>query len=40
MDSQANKIALNLNDDVPVSVNGYIAPIEYTQYNFHDFSVA
>ncbi len=35
MDSQANKIELNLNADVDVSVKGHIAPIEYTQYNFH-----
>ncbi len=27
MDSQANKIELNLNADVNVSVKGYIAPI-------------
>ena len=30
-----NKIALNLDDQAEVSVNGYIAPIEYTQYNLH-----
>lgn len=35
MESQANKIELNLNDAVHVSVKGHIAPIEYTQYNFH-----
>ena len=30
-----NKIALNLDGDTEVSVKGSIAPIEYTQYNFH-----
>ena len=30
-----NKIALNLDRDASVSVKGFIAPIEYTQYNFH-----
>ncbi|MCY4569217.1 MAG: hypothetical protein OXD49_13010 [Candidatus Poribacteria bacterium] len=30
-----NKIALNLDRDAQVSVKGFIAPIEYTQYNFH-----
>ena len=35
MKSISNKITLNLNDDVEVSVKGFIAPIEYTQYNFH-----
>ena len=30
-----NKIALNLDDEAEVSVKGFIAPIEYTQYNFH-----
>ena len=30
-----NKIALNLDGDADVSVKGFIAPIEYTQYNFH-----
>lgn len=29
------KINLKLNDDKNILVNGYIAPIEYTQYNFH-----
>ena len=30
-----NKIALNLNHDAQVSVKGFIAPIEYTQRNYH-----
>ncbi|MCG9131837.1 hypothetical protein J5I95_09175 [Candidatus Poribacteria bacterium] len=30
-----NKIALNLDSDAEVSVKGFIAPIEYTSYNFH-----
>ena len=30
-----NKITLNLNDTSEVLVKGFIAPIEYTQYNFH-----
>ena len=30
-----NKITLNLDKDIEVSVTGFIAPIEYTQYNFH-----
>ena len=30
-----NKIALNLDNNAEVSVKGFIAPIEYTQYNFH-----
>ena len=30
-----NKIALNLDGDVQVSVKGFIAPIEYTQRNYH-----
>ena len=30
-----NKIALNLNRDAEVSVTGFIAPIEYTQRNYH-----
>ena len=34
--SAANKkITLNLTDTSEVSVTGFIAPIEYTQYNFH-----
>ncbi len=30
-----NKITLNLDGTPEVSVKGFIAPIEYTQYNFH-----
>ena len=30
-----NKIALNLDPDAEVSVKGFIAPIEYTQRNYH-----
>ena len=30
-----NKITLNLDGASEVSVTGYIAPVEYTQYNFH-----
>ena len=30
-----NKIALNLDGDAQVSVKGFIAPIEYTQRNYH-----
>ena len=30
-----NKIALNLDRDAQVSVTGFIAPIEYTQRNYH-----
>ena len=30
-----NKITLNLHDTSEVLVKGFIAPIEYTQYNFH-----
>ena len=35
MKSTSNLITLNLNRDAEVSVKGFIAPIEYTQYNFH-----
>lgn len=35
MKTLQNQIILNLNDDAEVNVNGFIAPIEYTQYNFH-----
>ncbi len=35
MKSTSNKITLNLNKDVEVSVKGFIAPIEYTQRNYH-----
>ena len=31
-----NRIALNLDNQAEVSVKGFIAPIEYTQYNFHE----
>ena len=30
-----NKITLNLDRDAEVSVKGFIAPIEYSSYNFH-----
>ena len=30
-----NKIALNLDGDAEVSIKGFIAPIEYTQRNYH-----
>ena len=30
-----NKIALNLDDNAAVSLKGFIAPIEYTQRNYH-----
>ncbi len=30
-----NKISLNLDSDVEVNVKGFIAPIEYTQRNYH-----
>ena len=30
-----NKISLNLNSNTEISVKGAIAPIEYTQYDFH-----
>lgn len=35
MKTPPNTITLNLDDDAEVSVKGFIAPIEYTQYNFH-----
>ncbi|MXV73868.1 hypothetical protein F4Z99_06285 [Candidatus Poribacteria bacterium] len=35
METLKNKITLNLNSDAEVNVKGFIAPIEYTQYNFH-----
>lgn len=35
MKTLSDKITLNLNDDAEVNVKGFIAPIEYTQYNFH-----
>ena len=30
-----NKITINLNTDTELSIKGYIAPIEYSQYDFH-----
>ena len=35
MKTLQDQITLNLNDDAEVNVKGFIAPIEYTQYNFH-----
>ena len=35
METLKDQITLNLNDDAEVNVKGFIAPIEYTQYNFH-----
>lgn len=35
MKTSHNKISLNLSTDTEVSINGYIAPIEYSQYDFH-----
>ncbi len=35
MKTLSNKITLNLDGNSAVNVNGFIAPIEYTQYNFH-----
>ena len=35
MNTFNNKIALNLDRDAQVSVKGSIAPIEYTQWNYH-----
>ena len=35
MKTPPNKIPLKLDRDVEVSVKGFIAPVEYTQYNFH-----
>ena len=35
MKTVSNKITLNLDGNAEVNVNGCIAPIEYTQYNFH-----
>lgn len=35
MKTNPNKITLNLNSNAEVNVKGFIAPIEYTQYNFH-----
>ena len=36
MKTSKNKIALNLDDQAEVSVNGFIAPIEYSADNFHE----
>ena len=35
MQTSSNRIKLNLDSDSVVNVKGFIAPIEYTQYNFH-----
>ena len=35
METLPDKITLNLDGDAEVFVKGFIAPIEYTQYNFH-----
>ena len=35
MDPNLNKIALNIDGDAKVSITGFIAPIEYTQSNYH-----
>ena len=35
MDPLGNKITLKLDREAAVNVKGFIAPIEYTQYNFH-----
>ncbi len=35
MRTLSDKVTLNLDGDAEVSVTGCIAPIEYTQYNFH-----
>ena len=35
MKTLPDKITLNLDGDAEVSVKGFIAPIEYTQYNYH-----
>ena len=35
MKTSPNKITLSLDSGAEVSVKGFIAPIEYTQYNFH-----
>ena len=35
MKTLSNKITLNLDGNAEVNVKGFIAPIEYTQYNFH-----
>ena len=35
METLENKTTLNLDGNTEVNVKGFIAPIEYTQYNFH-----
>ena len=35
MQTSSNRIKLHLDSDSVVNVKGFIAPIEYTQYNFH-----
>lgn len=35
MNPNPNKIALNIDGDITVSIKGSIAPIEYTQSNYH-----
>ena len=35
METLPDKITLNLRGDAEVNVKGFIAPIEYTQYNYH-----
>ena len=35
MKTLSNKITLNLDREAEVNVTGFIAPIEYTQYNYH-----
>ena len=35
METLGNKITLNLDGNAEVNVKGFIAPIEYTQYNYH-----
>ena len=35
MNPHPNKIALNIDGDTKVSIKGFIAPIEYTQSNYH-----
>ena len=35
MKTSPNKITINLDNNAEISVKGFIAPIEYTQYNFH-----
>ncbi len=36
MNTISEKITLTLNSDTKVALKGYIAPIEYTQFNFHE----